>query len=60
MNSLKKKSENNPIQNSIQKFNYLGINLMKNVKDLVNKNYKSLKNEIKKISEDGRTSPDHG
>jgi hypothetical protein len=30
------------------------------VKDLYDKNFKSLKNELKKISEDGKISYDHG
>ena len=38
---------------------YLGLNLTKEVKDLCDKNFKSLKKEIK-ISEDGKISHAHG
>jgi hypothetical protein len=36
------------MHNSFKKFKYLGINLAKEVKDLFNKNYNSLKKEINK------------
>ena len=39
---------------------YLGVTLTKEVKDLYDKNFKSLKKEIKKISEDGNISHAHG
>jgi hypothetical protein len=38
---------------------YLGVMLSKQVKDLYEKNIKSLKKEIKKISEDGKISHAH-
>ena len=40
--------------------NYLGVTLTKEVKNLYDKNFKSLKKEIKKISEDGKISHAHG
>jgi hypothetical protein len=42
--------------NNLQKTKYLGIDLTKEVKDLYNKNYKTLKKEIK----DGKTAHAHG
>jgi cephalosporin hydroxylase len=39
---------------------YLGVNITKKVKDLYDKNFKSLKKEIKKILEDGKISYAHG
>jgi hypothetical protein len=39
--------------------NYLGVTLTKEVKDLYDKNFKSLK-KSKKISEDGKVSHDRG
>jgi hypothetical protein len=39
---------------------YLGVTLTKEVKNLYDKNFKSLKKEIKKISEDGKISHAHG
>ena len=39
---------------------YLGVTLTKEVKDLYDKNFKSLKKEIKEISEDGKISHAHG
>jgi hypothetical protein len=36
--------------------NYLGVTLTKQVKDLYYKNFKSLKKEIEKTSEDGKVS----
>jgi hypothetical protein len=39
---------------------YLGVTLTKQVKHTYNKNFKSLKKEIKMISEDGKISYAHG
>jgi hypothetical protein len=39
---------------------YLGINLMKETKDLFNENYKPLEIELKNIAEDGTTFHSHG
>jgi hypothetical protein len=39
---------------------YLGINLMKETKDLFNENYKPLEKELKNIAEDGTTFHSHG
>jgi hypothetical protein len=39
---------------------FLGVTLTKEVKDLYDKNFKSLKKEIKEISEDGKISHVHG
>ena len=39
---------------------YLGVTLTKEVEDLYDKNFRSLKKEIKKISEDGKISHAHG
>jgi type III secretory pathway component EscV len=48
------------IQFTIASKKYLGINLTKEVKDLYDENYKSLKKEISKIAEDGKISCAHG
>jgi hypothetical protein len=45
------------VTNDIQ---YLGVTLTKEVKGLYDKNFKTLKKEIKKISEDGKISHAHG
>ena len=39
---------------------YLGVTLTMDVRDLYDKNLKSLKKEIKKISKDGKISHAHG
>jgi hypothetical protein len=39
---------------------YLGVTLTKEVEDLYDKNFRSLKKEIKKTSEDGKISHAHG
>jgi len=39
---------------------YLGVTLTKQVKDLYNKNFKTLRKKLKKTSEDGKTSHAHG
>jgi hypothetical protein len=39
---------------------YLGINIAKEVKDLYNKNYKTLKKEVEETLEDGKTFHVHG
>jgi hypothetical protein len=39
---------------------YLGVTLTKEVKDLYDKNFKSLKKKLKKITEDGKISHAHG
>nr|CRY96976.1 hypothetical protein [uncultured prokaryote] len=38
----------------------VGVTLTQEVKDLYDKNFKSLKKELKKTSEDGKISHDHG
>jgi hypothetical protein len=38
---------------------YLGVTLTKEVKDLYDKNFKSLRKKLKKISEDGKISHVH-
>jgi hypothetical protein len=38
--------KNNSIYNSLKKIKYLAINLIKDVNDLYNENYKPLKKEI--------------
>jgi hypothetical protein len=43
---LERNQENNTTHNSFKKFKYLGINIMKEVKDLYSENYKSLKSRI--------------
>ena len=45
------------VKNNIK---YLGLTLTKEVKDLYDKNFKSLKKKLKKISEDGKISHAHG
>jgi hypothetical protein len=47
MNRLERKQENNIIHNNIKTLRYLGINLMKVMKDLWNESYNSPKKEIK-------------
>ena len=44
----------------INNIKYLGVIQSKQVKDLYDKNFKSLKKEIKKISEDGKISHANG
>ena len=39
---------------------YLGVTLTKHVKDLYDKNFKTLKKEMKKTSKNGKTSHAHG
>jgi hypothetical protein len=39
---------------------YMGVTLTKNVKDLYKKNYKPLKKQLKKTTEDGKISHAHG
>ena len=39
---------------------YIGVTLTKEVKDLYDKNFKSLKKKLKKISEDGKISRARG
>jgi hypothetical protein len=39
---------------------YLGVTLTKQVKDFYDKNFKFLKKELKKISEDGKITYAHG
>jgi hypothetical protein len=38
----------------------MGVTLTKNVKDLYKKNYKPLKKQLKKTTEDGKISHAHG
>jgi hypothetical protein len=46
MNLVRRNQDINHIHNSIQKIKCLGINLIKEVKDIYNENYKPLKKEI--------------
>ena len=52
--------ETTPFSIVTNNIKYLGVTLTKEVKDLYDKNFKSLKKEIKKISEDGKISYAHG
>jgi hypothetical protein len=52
--------ETTPFSIVTNNLKYLGVTLTKEVKDLYDKNFKSLKKEIKKISEDGKISHAHG
>jgi mRNA-degrading endonuclease RelE of RelBE toxin-antitoxin system len=52
--------ETTPFSIVTNNIKYLGMTLTKEVKDLCDKNFKSLKKEIKKISEDGKISHVHG
>jgi hypothetical protein len=45
-NIWKRKQENNPIHNGLNKIKYLGTNPTKEMKDYCNENYKTLKKEI--------------
>ena len=45
------------VRNNIK---YLGVTLTKQVTNLYDKNFKSLKKEVKKTSEDGKISHAHG
>jgi hypothetical protein len=55
-----KKYENNSIYNSLKKIKYLGVTLTKDMNDLYKENYKPLKKEIRKTTEDGEISHAHG
>ena len=52
--------ETTPFSIATNNIKYLGMTLTKEVKDLSDKNFKSLKKEIKEISEDGKISHAHG
>ena len=45
-----------PFTIPLKKIKYLGINLTKEVKDLYNANYRTLKKKLKKTLEDGKIS----
>jgi hypothetical protein len=49
-----------PLKIVTNNIKYLGVTLTKQVKDLYHRNFKSLKKEIKKTSEDGQISHVHG
>jgi transcriptional antiterminator len=49
-----------PLTIVINNIIYLGVTLIKQVKDLYDKTFKSLKKKLKKISEDGKISHAHG
>jgi hypothetical protein len=51
MNTSRMKSGNYYFQNSLKKTKYVGVNITKEMKDLYNGNYKTMKN---KIEEDTR------
>jgi hypothetical protein len=55
----KKIRETTPFSIVTNNIKYLGVTLTKEVKDLYDKNFKSLKKEIK-ISEDGKICHAHG
>jgi hypothetical protein len=48
MNRLKKNQENTTMTNSLKNIKYLEINVIKEVKDLYNENYKTVKKETDK------------
>ena len=52
--------ETTPFSIVTNNIKYLGVTLTKKVKDLCDKNFKSLKKKLKKISEDGKISHAHG
>ena len=52
--------ETTPFKIDINNIKYLGVILRKEVKDLYDKNFKSLKKKIEKISEDGKISHAQG
>jgi ABC-type amino acid transport substrate-binding protein len=52
--------ETTPFSIVTNNIKYLGVTLPKEVKDLYDKNFKSLTKEIKEISEDGKNSHAHG
>lgn len=49
-------SENNVTHSILKNIKYLGISITKEVKDLYNEKYKTLKKEIEKDLENGNTS----
>jgi ribosomal protein S17E len=49
-----------PFTIATKNIKHLGGTLTKQMKDLFDKNFTSLKKELKKISEDGKTSYAHG
>ena len=53
-------SETTPFSIVTNNIKYLGVTLNKEVKDLYDKNFNSLKKEIKKISENEKISHAHG
>ena len=52
--------ETTPFSAVTNNIKYLGVTLTKEVKGLYDKNFKSLKKKLKKISEDGKISHAHG
>jgi hypothetical protein len=54
-----KTRETTPITIVTNNMKYLGLTVTKQVNDLYDKNFKSLKKEFKKISEDGKISHAH-
>ena len=52
--------ETTPVTIVTNNIKYLGVTLTKEVKDLYDKNFKSLRKKLKKISEDGKISHAHG
>jgi hypothetical protein len=56
----KEMKETTPFTIVTNNIKYLGVTLTKEVKDLYDKNFKSLKKEIENISEDGKTSHAQG
>jgi hypothetical protein len=52
--------ETTPFKIVTNNIKYLGVTLTKEVKDLYDKNFKSPKKGLKKISEDGKISHAHG
>jgi hypothetical protein len=49
-----------PFTVAMNNIKYLGVTLTKQAKDLSDKNFKSLKREMKNISEDGKIAHVHG
>ena len=52
--------ETKPFTTVTNNIKYLGVTLTKDLKDLYDRNLKSLKKKSKKISEDGKISHAHG
>ena len=54
INGLRKNQRNVTFTIATNNIKYLGVTLIKQVKDLYDKNFNSLKKKLKKISENGK------